>query len=64
MGWSVGEINLVFYTDNGIIAGRYHEWVQDALTVTVSMFLPVGMETDLEKPRRWCALPVSSRVSG
>ena len=38
MGWAAGEINLVFYVDAGSIAGRYYEWVQDTLTVTVTMF--------------------------
>ena len=38
MLWAVGERNLVFYADDGSIVGLYHKWVQDALTVTVSMF--------------------------
>ena len=36
MGGRVEERDL--YVDNGRIAGRYHEWVQDALSVTVEMF--------------------------
>ena len=36
MGGGVEERDL--YVDNGRIAGRYHEWVQDALSVTVEMF--------------------------
>ena len=38
MGWAAGERNLVFYADDGSIAGQYHEWLQDTLTVTVAMF--------------------------
>ena len=38
MGWAAVERNLVFYADNGKIAGRDHEWVQDALMGSVSMF--------------------------
>ena len=38
MGWAVGEKNLIFYTDDGRIVGRDHEWVQDAMTVMVAMF--------------------------
>ena len=64
MGWEAGENNLVFYADDGRIVGRDHEWVQDALTVTVAMFRRMGLETNLEKPRRWCAPPDSSGRSG
>ena len=38
LGWVMGERNLIFYTNNGRIAERDHEWVQDALLVTVAMF--------------------------
>ena len=38
MVWAAGERNLVFYAYDGRIAGRDHEWVQDALTVTVAIF--------------------------
>ena len=38
MGWEVGESNIVFYADDRRISGRDHEWVQDALIVTVAMF--------------------------
>ena len=38
MEWATGERNLGFYTDYGRIAGRDHEWVQDALTVMIAMF--------------------------
>ena len=38
MGWASGEQNLVLYADGKQIAGRYHIWVKDSLTVTVVMF--------------------------
>ena len=49
MGWADGERNLIFYADNGRIVGQDHEWVQDALSVTVAMFHRMGLETNLEK---------------
>ena len=45
--WAVGERNLVFYADDGWIAGWDHIWVQDALTVKLVMFRRVGLETNL-----------------
>ena len=47
MGWAVGERNLVFYADDRSIVGRYHKWVQDALTVTVSMFRRMALKNNL-----------------
>ena len=47
MVWKVGERNMVFYTDDGQIAGQDTNWVQDALLVTVVMFNKVGLETNL-----------------
>ena len=49
MGWAAGKRNLVFYADDGRIAGRDHDWVQDDLTVELAMFQRMGMETNLEK---------------
>ena len=46
LGWVSGESNLVFYTNDGRVAGRDHEWVHDALTVTVYIFCRVGIETN------------------
>ena len=50
MVWAEGERNFVFYTDDRRIVGWDHEWVQDALTVTVAMLGRMGLETNLEKP--------------
>ena len=38
MGWAAVERNLVFYADNGKIAGWDHEWVQYTLMGAVAMF--------------------------
>ena len=51
LGWSAGERNLVFYADDVRIAGQYHIWVQDALTVTVAMFKRVGLKNNMEKTK-------------
>ena len=49
MGWAAGERNLVFYADDGRIAGRDHEWVCYALTVTVVILRSMGFEANLDK---------------
>ena len=51
MVWEAGARNLVFYADDGRIGGRYHEWVQDDLTIPVAMFWCMGIKTNLEKPK-------------
>ena len=38
MEWATGERNLILYADDGRIYGRDHIWVQDTLTVSVTMF--------------------------
>ena len=42
-GWVAGEWNIVFYAGNVRISGRYSEWVQESLSVTVAMFYRVGL---------------------
>ena len=49
--WAAGDSNLISYADNERIAGQYHEWVQDVLSVTVSMFSRMGLETNLENTK-------------
>ena len=51
MGWAVGELNLIFYADDGRSGGRDHIWIQDALNVSVAMFRRMGLETNLEKTK-------------
>ena len=55
--WVYGEIKLVFYTNNGRIAGRDHKWVQDPLMVTVVMFHRMGIKTNLEKTKSMVFMP-------
>ena len=43
--------NLFIYLDDGRIAGKDHEWVQDDLTIPVAMFWCMGIKTNLEKPK-------------
>ena len=51
MRWAAGKRNLFFYADDGRIAGRDHECVQDALTVTMAMFFRIEMEDNLKKTK-------------
>ena len=62
--WAAGERNLIFYADDGRIAGQDHVWVQDALPVTVEMFCRMGLGKLLKGPRLWSALKGSSGGSG
>ena len=40
-----------------MIAGRDHEWVHDALTVMVAMFLRMGLGDNLEKTKAMVCMP-------
>ena len=42
---------MISYADNGRIAGRDHEWVQDALSVTVEIFRSMGLETNVKNSK-------------
>ena len=57
MGWETGERNLIFYTDDRRIGGRYQIWVQDALTVSVAMFQLMVLETNMEKTKYLVCTP-------
>ena len=57
MGCAAGERNLVLYTDGGRIAGRDHQWLHDALTVTVAMFRMMRLETNLENTKSMVCTP-------
>ena len=52
-----GERNVIFYVNNGSIAGRDHKWVQDSLLVTVAMFRRMGLEINLEKSKTMVFMP-------
>ena len=47
LGWAVGEHNIVFYADNGHIAGRNAIWIQTILTDMVRMFKRVRLLTNI-----------------
>ena len=75
MGWEAGARNFVFYVDDRRVAGRDNEWVQDALTVTVSLFRQMGLAKNLEKTKtmvynpgfiwgKWGELAYKRRATG
>ena len=45
----MGEQAIVFYKNNGRIAGRLPIWVQETLTTLVRMFERVGLHMNLGK---------------
>ena len=57
LGWAVGERNMIFYADDNRISRRDHDWVQDALVVTVTMFRRVGLDTNLENTNYMVCVP-------
>ena len=57
MGWASGECNLIFYADYRRMDGRDHIWVQDALTVSVTMFQRVGLYMNLDKNKSLLCTP-------
>ena len=57
LGWVTGESNLIFYADNGSIAGWDNEWVQDVLSVTVAMFCRMGLETNIKNAKTMVCTP-------
>ena len=48
---------MIFYVNNGRIAGRDHEWVQDSLSVKVAMFRMMSLEMNLEKSKNMVFIP-------
>ena len=47
LGWTADEHKIVFYEDDGRIAGRNPIWVQTTLTLVVWIFERVGIITNL-----------------
>ena len=64
MVWAAGEINLVFYANYGRVVGWDHEWVQDALMVTVVMFHRVVIYTNPDKTKYMVCTPSLYGESG
>ena len=52
MRWVDGKKNPVLYADDGRIIGWDPEWVQDVLTVTVTMFRRMGLDADFENTKK------------
>ena len=50
-GWAAGEHNIVFYADDGRIAGRNNIWVQTTLIAMVRTFERVGLQKNLGKTK-------------
>ena len=57
LGWAAGEIYLISYSNDGRIVGQDHEWVQDALLLTVAIFLKIGLEKNLVKTNTMVCTP-------
>ena len=57
MGWTAGDQNIIFYADDGRIAGRDPEWLQESLLATVSMFCRVGLAKNLDKTKFMVCMP-------
>ena len=57
MGSVAGERNLVFYADDRTIVWREHEWVLNALVVTVDILFRMGLESNLKKTMAMVCTP-------
>ena len=59
MAWAGvdGEINPAFYANKGKIAGQYHAWVQDLLTVMVAIICRKGPDANLDKTKAMFSTP-------
>ena len=55
--WAARERNLSLYADYGRISGRDHEWVQDALTVTLAILCRMGIDANLNKTKAMICMP-------
>ena len=50
-GWAAGEHNIIFYADNGHIAGQNPIWVQTTTTEMVRIFESVGLQKNIGKTK-------------
>ena len=51
MVWAVGEQNIVFYSNDNLIAGRNTIWVQTTLKAVVRIFDRLGLHKNLYKTK-------------
>ena len=56
-GWLAREHKILFYVDDGQIAGQYSIWLQAAMTTMVRMFEMVGLQTNLDKTKAMICTP-------
>ena len=59
LGWAEEEHNMVFYADNGCIAGCKPIWVHTIMMVVVSMFKRLGLQITSAILKQWCSPRVS-----
>ena len=57
LGWAEGERDVIFYANDSRVAGWDHEWVQDALPLTVAIFRRMGLEKNPEKSKTMVFTP-------
>jgi len=50
-GATVRDLLVAFHADDGLVASRNHQWLQDALNVLVTLFQKVGPETSVDKTK-------------
>ena len=50
-GWSVVNNNILFYVNDGQIAGRNPIWVQSTVSATLRIFKRLGLQTNLGKAK-------------
>jgi len=53
---------VAFYADDGVIAARNHQWLQNALNVLVTLFRKVGLETNVDKTKIMICHPIFIRT--
>jgi hypothetical protein len=65
LGYEVKNKCVLFYADDGLLAGRKKEWVQDGFDVLIGLFERVGLRTNTGKTKAMICMPghISGRQS-
>ena len=58
----IKELFAIFYVDNGYIASRDAEFLQEALNILVKTFKHVGLATNTKKTQAMVCMPGEIRV--
>jgi hypothetical protein len=58
----IKELFAIFYVDNGYIASRDAEFLQEALNILVKTFKRVGLATNTKKTQAMVCMPGEIRV--